>query len=84
MSCESVARDLTLYLYGELSGEDEERVEAHLLAVGEEFIELRDHLGVDVRVAQELDQRPGGRARGGVVPREHHRDEHPGDLQRSY
>ncbi len=30
MSCESVTRDLPLYVYGELPGEDEERVEAHV------------------------------------------------------
>lgn len=30
MSCESVSKDLALYLYGELAPEDEERVEAHV------------------------------------------------------
>ncbi len=33
-----------------------------------------------VGVGQQLDQRPGRRARGGVVAGEHHRDEHAGDL----
>jgi HEAT repeats/Putative zinc-finger len=30
MSCESVSKDLALYLYGELSPEDEERLEVHV------------------------------------------------------
>ena len=33
-------------------------------------------------MAQQLDQRPGRGSAGRVMPREHHRDEHPGDLVR--
>ena len=35
---------------------------------------------ITLGVAQQLDQRPGRRARGGVVPGEHHRDEDAGDV----
>ena len=57
-----------------------QRMETHLLAVGVEFVEFLDHLGVDVGVPHQLDQRPRRRARAGVVPGEHQRDEHSGDL----
>ena len=57
-----------------------QRLVAHLAPVGVERVDLPAHPLHRARVAQQLDQRPGRRARRGVVAREHHRDEHPGDL----
>jgi hypothetical protein len=54
MSCESVARDLTLYLYGELTGEDEERVEAHVHVCEA----CRREMETQQRLHRALDARP--------------------------
>ena len=61
------------------SGHVPQRLVAHLLAVGVELVELGPHRGQLVGMAQQLDERPRRGARGGVVPGEHHRDEHARD-----
>ena len=40
-----------------------QRMETHLLAVGVQFLELGEHLGVGLGVADQLDQRPRRRCR---------------------
>ena len=57
-----------------------QRLVADVAPVGEQLVELGGHLAVPLRVLEQVDHRPGGRHRRGVVPGEHHRDEHAGDL----
>ena len=57
-----------------------QRMKTHLLTVGVEIVEFAGHLGMDLRVAHQFDQRPGRGAGAGVVAGEHQRDEHAGDF----
>ena len=62
------------------NGDLAQRLEGHLASVHVELVQLGDDAVHDVGVAQQLDERPRRGAGRSVVPGEHHRDEHAGDL----
>ena len=61
-------------------GDLAQRLVAHVGPAGVELVELLHHRVHRAGIAQQFDERPRRGARCGVVPGEHHRDEHAGDL----